>query len=145
MAEAIAKTILKEKGITEDEIQVSSGGLWAMTGESASLQAITVMENHGIDLSVHRSKPLTREMVLSADLILTMTPAHRSGVLSLAPETAERVFTLGEFIQGETEANGGILDPYGQTVAVYEQCAAELEDKIKNALEIIINRQDLLS
>lgn len=141
MAEGIAKGILREKGM-EDQISVESAGIWAMDGAQASHQAIAVMEKWGIDLSTHRSKPLTRELVMEADLVLTMTPAHRAGVLDLAPDLSEKVFTLEEYALDAPGNQGGIPDPYGQSVAVYEQCAVAIEEKVRKAIEKFLKKQD---
>jgi protein-tyrosine phosphatase len=45
----------------------------------------------------HRSRYLTEAIAGSADLVLTAERSHRAAVVSLAPRTAKRAFTLKQF------------------------------------------------
>ena len=95
MAAGLFAKMLQERGVTG--IAVASAGLAAFDGAPASAEAVEVMRQFGVDLSGHRTRRLTREMVLTADLVLTMTKRHKEAVLALAPEAAGKVFTLREF------------------------------------------------
>ncbi|MDY0323553.1 MAG: low molecular weight protein arginine phosphatase [Candidatus Carbobacillus sp.] len=121
MAEALARRYWGE-----DQVEVLSAGLFAIEGESASPEAQLVLEEEGIDLSQHRARPLTSELLEEADLILTMTRAHRQMLLSLYPEHEHKIWTLKAWVgslKGETvnEEDEDIPDPFGYDVAVYAQ------------------------
>jgi len=58
-------------------IKVSSAGISAIEGQMANEKAIKVLKSKGIDISSHRAKQLTDDMINGSDLILTMTVAHK--------------------------------------------------------------------
>lgn len=132
MAEAIARKMLRDRK-KQDQVQVSSAGTAALPNAGATEQAIAVMEEMGINLREHKATLLTPELVKEADLVLTMTGAHKEQVKRLIPEAKEKVFTLAEFAGAGTD----ILDPIGGPVDVYRQCAADLRHLIGLALDKI--------
>ncbi|MCL6589834.1 MAG: protein tyrosine phosphatase [Firmicutes bacterium] len=104
MAEALLRKMLAEDlGEKAATIRVFSAGTGARSGEYAAQNAIEVMAKEGIDLRPHRSRRLTAENVLSADLVLTMTRDQKETVLNLAPQASHKVFTLSEFAEGVKE------------------------------------------
>ncbi|WP_427337889.1 hypothetical protein [Caloranaerobacter sp. DY30410] len=97
MAEALFRDMLEKAGEELKGIKVESAGICAVPNQPASKQAIQVLSEEGIDLSKHRSRPLTKDMIERADLILTMTVNHKNAVINMAPEAKDKVFTLKEF------------------------------------------------
>src|SRR5512143_3422283 len=91
LAEALLRRKLAERGI--DGVQVGSAGTGAWDGAPASEGAYLVALEHGLDLSAHRARLLTREIVEETELILTMARHHRARVHELGGEG--RVFVLG--------------------------------------------------
>jgi protein-tyrosine-phosphatase len=85
------------------------------------------MQEMGLDLSKHRAKLLTPEMVKQAGLILTMTRMHRVQVCEMVPEAANKTFTLVAYA-GESDED--IIDPLGYSINVYRKCATTLKDLI---------------
>jgi len=130
MAEAIARTMLRDR---KKDGQVSSAGTCALPNAGATEQAIAVMAEMGINLREHKATLLTPELAREADLVLTMTGAHKEQVKRLIPEAKEKVFTLAEFAGAGTD----ISDPIGGSADVYRQCAAELRYLIGLALDKI--------
>ncbi len=106
MAEALMRAELHRRGVTA---AVSSAGL-AASGEPAAANAVAVLAEVGLDLTRHRSRPLTREMADAADVIAVMTDQHRA-MLIAAGVPAEKLRVLG----------GGIPDPFGGDEAVYRR------------------------
>lgn len=134
MAEGIGRKLLsgnKKYG----SVQFLSAGLSVLPGDGASPQAIDVMKEYGVDLSAHRARKISRDMISSSDLILTMTGRHRDAVKRIAPEFEDRVFTLKEYASG---IDGDITDPYGMSEETYSACAAELKNYILKALDRIV-------
>ncbi|HZX46227.1 MAG TPA: low molecular weight protein arginine phosphatase [Clostridia bacterium] len=139
MAEAIFKDMLKKAGL---EAEVSSAGTAVYYEGGASEQAVEAMKEKGIDLSGHRSRPVGRKELEKADLVLTMTRAHKRAVLDMAPDLSDKVFTLKEYVcrEPEDEECGeglDIADPFGRPVEYYRACAEELERALGKLLEII--------
>ena len=125
MAEALLREALATRGA--EQITVSSAGTGAWDGAPISEGAYLVGLEHGLDLSGHRAQLLSRELVKSADLILTMSGHHRARVAELGGE--DKVHMLAEFA-GRDETRSEISDPYGSDLASYRQTYDELEELI---------------
>ncbi|MCM3116172.1 low molecular weight protein arginine phosphatase [Neobacillus sp. MER 74] len=125
----MAEAILKNKQM--DEIEVRSAGIYAANGSEASTHAKKVLEDNGIAHN-HRSSLLTGVDVNWADLILTMTSSHKMAILQQYPEVSHKVFTLKEY-SGEG-FNSDVVDPYGGSLAMYEQTFRELDELIDKAI-----------
>lgn len=120
LAESLLERALKERGL--EEVTVTSAGTGAWDGAPASEGAYLVGLERGLDLSGHRARLLTRELVEEADLILTMARHHRARVDELGGEG--RVFVLGEYAgRGDDE----VSDPFGGDLGVYRDTAQELD------------------
>jgi len=142
MTEALFKHMLENKEGNFKDINVSSAGTCAWDGDSASQQAIEVLKEKGIDISDHRSTPLTPKLIKEADLILTMTYNHKMAVLHMCPKADGKVFTLKEYVlcDGEKssilesalqETNYDIKDPFGQSIEVYRKSKKEIEENLQ--------------
>src|SRR2546426_10509174 len=77
LAASLLERALKERGL---EVAVSSAGTGAWDGTPASEGAYLVGLEQGLDLSGHRARLLTRDLVEQSDLILTMARHHRARV-----------------------------------------------------------------
>src|SRR5690554_6769311 len=95
MAEGILKKYLKENSI--ENIYVSSAGISAFQGQKANEKAENVLRKKGIDISSHKSRQLTEEILKDSDLILTMTNAHKNIILQAIPNISNKVYTLKEY------------------------------------------------
>lgn len=122
LAEALLVRTLKERAI--EGVNVTSAGTGAWDGAPASEGAYLVGLERGLDLSGHRARLLTRELVDQADLILTMARHHRARVDELGGEG--RVFVLGEYA-GVGGDGAEVSDPFGGDLDVYRATCVELE------------------
>jgi len=75
---------------------VSSAGTRAAVGQPIHPSTANVLKRLGGNPSGFAARQLTSRIALEADLIVTMTRAHRDAVLELAPRQLHRTFTLGE-------------------------------------------------
>jgi len=137
LAEALLQAALKERGV--DSVTVSSAGTGAWDGAPASEGAYLVGLERGLDLSGHRARLLTREVVEQADLILTMARHHRARVQELGGEG--RVFVLGEYA-GRPPEEGEVSDPFGGDLDVYRQTCAELEQLVAAVADRLVPHGD---
>jgi len=133
MAAALLRRYLDEDDARRDW-RVLSAGLWAEEGEPASTGAVMAMAERGIDLTGHRSRRLTRQMVEEADLILGMTPSHVEAMQQAFPEARERIHLLAA-MAGESH---GIADPYGLSPVTYRATANEIERLIRAGYERMV-------
>jgi protein-tyrosine phosphatase len=62
-------------------------------------EAARVLSGLGGDTSNFAARQLTPRLAAEADLIVTMTRAHRDSVLELAPRQLKRTFTMSEAAQ----------------------------------------------
>ncbi len=122
LAEALLKRALHERSV--EEVSVESAGTGAWDGAPASEGAYLVGLERGLDLSGHRARLLTREIVEDAAMILTMARHHRARVHELGGEG--RVHVLGEYV-GKTGEEAEVGDPFGGDLEVYRDTCAELE------------------
>jgi L-threonylcarbamoyladenylate synthase len=133
MSEAIARKIIAERlKVAPEEIEskgisVISAGSFAMPGTRATPQAVEALREMNIDLSKHRSRPLSVELIHQADAIFTMSHAHAQAVTSLVPAAREKTHTL--------DPDNDIDDPIGADVGVYQKLAQSLEPLIARRLK----------
>ena len=86
------------------------------------------MAKRGVDLSYHRSRALEIEDVKRADLVITMTKAHKAVLVLSYPEFSHKVFTLSEMISDRDLSD--VPDPFGQDLEIYERTADLLEQSL---------------
>jgi protein-tyrosine-phosphatase len=130
LAEAIARKVAIEHGLAD--VDVASAGTSAWDGAAASDGAMLVgMERH-LDLGGHRSQQLSRALVESADLILTMGPHHLERVQALG--AGDTAYLLTAYPQHGGEGRG-ISDPIGGDLDVYRATADELEVEIRRVFD----------
>lgn len=132
MAEGLARKILSDKlsvGVDDLEkrgINVMSAGSFALAGAPAAAHAIDVLRDAGADLTRHRSRPLTIELIHQADRIYTMSQGHSQAVAALVPSAMEKVSPL--------DPAGDIEDPVGADMATYRHVAWHLKALIEQRL-----------
>lgn len=133
MAAALLANIVTQAGLT-DQITVESAGIAAWQ-QPASAHARTVMRQAGLSVDEHCSRQLTPVRLGDVDLVLTMTKSHKQVVVNLAPEMAEKMYTLGEFA-GE---DGDVGDPFGGSEADYRRCAEQIHRLLTLSWEKIVS------
>ena len=133
LAAALMHRALSERGA--EGIEVSSAGTGAWDGAPVSEGAYLVGIEQNLDLSAHRARLLTRDVVEESDLVLTMARHHRARVDELGGEG--RVFVLGEFAGREGEA-AEVSDPFGGDLDVYRNTCTELAALVAAAVDRIV-------
>ena len=124
MAQALAKKILADRlGVEPSDldkkgVEVISAGTVPMPGMRATPQAVEAVKALGADLTQHRARPLTVELINQADLILTMTSRHARSVTAMVPSAAEKLENL--------DPEHDIEDPVGGDQELYNSLAAQM-------------------
>ncbi|NQU23637.1 MAG: threonylcarbamoyl-AMP synthase [Candidatus Nealsonbacteria bacterium] len=130
MAEIICRDLLaKRLGCSMDElddrlVMVASAGIAAMMGGRASREAVETMGRLGLNIQEHETQPLTEPLVRHADVIYTMTRAHREAIVAQWPSSAERTQLL-------CTDGSDVSDPIGGPIARYRQCATQIEAQLR--------------
>lgn len=133
MAEGLLKAALKNKS----GIDVSSAGISAFAGMPATTNTLVLLSKHGnIDMSGHRARMLTPDMLKSADLILPMERAHEERIKALVPSVKNRVFLLKEFAKIK-DGNMDVKDPIGGSLEVYMNIFYVIRDAVERIAKAI--------
>lgn len=130
MAEGILKSLAEKNNL---KVEVISAGISVFPGSKASYNSIEAMKKIGIDISKHNSTQITEDLINESDLILTMSKSHRDFLLSKFENAEGKVFTLMEYATG---IDKDIIDPFGQSLSIYEMT----RDEIYNAVEKLIEK-----
>ena len=116
------------------EFHAESAGVWTVDGRPATGAAVIVLSNRGIDISRHRSRLITEEMVRNVALILTMTRSHAEAIRAEFPAYRNKVYLLSEMIGAKFD----IEDPVGGTLQQHEMTAQDIENLIERGFPRIM-------
>ncbi len=114
--------------------RVDSAGTWASTGQPAALEAQQVIARRGMDLSAHRSHPVSHELLRRFQLVLTMEAGQKEAILVEFPAFRDRVFMLSE-MAGQVAP---VQDPVGGTVMDFERAADSIDSWISKGIDRIV-------
>jgi protein-tyrosine phosphatase len=136
MAEGFFKLLVADRA---DEFVVGSAGVGAMDGYSASPETLRVMREQEIDVSAHRSRKITSQMVRQADKIFVMESMHKEVILRSWPEAAQKVHLLTEYSTDEFQKSLeiDIPDPirmpdnfYNNVFQVIRDCVTRIAEEM---------------
>ena len=136
MAEVIFRDLVARRlgcgpaDLEDNGVMVASAGLSAWGGSPASESAIEVVAEQSIDLSGHASQPLTERLARQADVIWTMTAAHRAAILAQFPDLADRVWML-------SPGRRDVIDPIGGSQETYRRCAAQIREHLESRIDTL--------
>ena len=129
MAAGLAKRLVAERlgcrvgQLRGRGVEILSAGVFALGGGRATPEAVRAARAFEADISRHRSRKLTMELIERADMILCMTERHVASVRQMAPAAAGKVRTL---------CGGDIADPIGGSDWVYRRTAEEIRLALKS-------------
>ncbi|MBY0528301.1 MAG: Sua5/YciO/YrdC/YwlC family protein [Gemmataceae bacterium] len=132
MAEALCGKLLAERlGCTLEELPrrgflVLSAGVSAVPGDRAAPEAVEAVKELGAELNGHASRPLSPDLVVQADYLITMTRGHAAAVLERFGKHGPRPRLLCE--------SGDVSDPIGRDQEVYRQCARQILQHLEKLL-----------
>lgn len=89
---------------------ISSAGLGALVGKPADPHSVNQMKKRGIDISRHRARQLTEELLNEADIVLVMEKSHIEAISNILPQVRGKTMLLGRWLD-EFE----VPDPYGKS------------------------------
>jgi protein-tyrosine phosphatase len=162
MGEALLRAHLDASGVVAN---VHSAGTMAWDAGPPD-EAIAAMSEMGIDLSAHRSRQLTSDLIDDADLVLGMTRQHLGRINALAPDAAPRAYLVGELVRlgarvggraddeplrawvhrvhearPDTRVHGRgedeVGDPLGEPLDVYRATAARLDAALRDLARLL--------
>ena len=136
MAEGIFRKYLAEKlRCNVDELgamgyKVNSAGIMGLAGFPATAEAIEACAVEGIDITAHRNKGLSRELIDESDFIFVMERLHLERAVALEPNAADKCLLLAE--------PTGIPDPIGHPQEYYDSCARTIAAAVRRRLDELV-------
>jgi protein-tyrosine phosphatase len=134
MAEALAnKIIAKDTELLSRSIQMKSAGTIDFGPRQATYATRQVMLEKGLDLSMHESKHINKELCDWADLILVMEHEHKRHLQKHYPDADHKVHLLSHFAGKE----GDVTDPLASGIETHRRCSERIESLITKVIERI--------
>ena len=134
MAEYLFRARMADQGW-----KVLSAGTSAVLGWPASEEAIVALREKNIDARTHKSRPLSRKLLVESDLIVTMTERHREDVILFEPSVASKVRLLTSFGAGGPRRD--IPDPIGMSLDVYRRTRDVIDSAVADLILHIMEQQ----
>jgi len=131
----MAEYLLRRRLGKQAEWKVGSAGLFTGNGMAASQPAIEVLREQAIDLSPHRSRVVTKDIVDAATLVVVMTAGHAAELKRRFPEAQDRIYLLKSFDPGR--GGGDLTDPLGGTIAQYRTIREEIEATLPDLISYL--------
>lgn len=129
-AAEVLRTLLSGRGV-----QVEDAGFLG-PGRRSPPEALAVAAGRGVDLSTHRSQPLTEAATRAADLIVVMDTEQRRRICDRFGRSARDVLVLGD-LDPEPGEHRTIRDPVNQSAAVFEETYARIERCARELARVI--------
>jgi glycine hydroxymethyltransferase len=131
MAEGLFERMIAER----PDLRVLSAGVSTYPGQPPSAHAVEVLSELGVDISQHRSRPLSEKVIDEADWIIAMTRSHLDSIIYLFPRAAEKVYLLREFEPGATSLD--VADPIGMGLEAYRAARDIIRSGLPGLMQFI--------
>ena len=116
MAEALFGQLCAQRGLTD--VTALSAGLYAGEAGAVSPHVRALLNEERVTLARLRSRPLSRRMVETADIVVAMTQAHARQIVGRYPSARGKTRTLLSF----TGDSSDVSDPFGGSLQTYRAC-----------------------
>jgi glycine hydroxymethyltransferase len=131
MAEGLFERMIAER----PDLRVLSAGVSTYPGQPPSAHAVEVVAELGVDISQHRSRPLSEKVIDEADWIVAMTRSHLDSIIYLFPRAAEKVYLLREFEPGAASLD--VADPIGMGLEAYRAAREIIRNGLPGLMQFI--------
>lgn len=98
---------------------------------------IDLLHRRGINIASHTAAQFGAQEAEFSDVVLTMTEAHKTWILTHFPETRGKVFTLGEYATGTQQE---VQDPFGKSMDFYKETLGQLDRMVAAAVAKAVTR-----
>ena len=113
-----------------DSVSVESCGYYPQDGRSCPSNGIEAAKKFGLDMTSHRSKQVSSDLISEADIIFTFDEANYQTVKNKFPLAKDKLYRIGLFSQSGLV----IKDPYGENVKYFD----EIYQLIAQAIDSIV-------
>lgn len=104
-------------------VVVDSAGLLGIEGAPAASEAVQVLREDGLDLTVHRSKGVRESDLRTADVVIAMSLDHLDALDELFPRGTDSRYLLRAFESGPEPSGGApeLEDPIGTDLETFRR------------------------
>jgi len=139
--------------LATNEWQVLSAGTNAVDGKPVSSSMRLAADERGVDMSRHRSRALTRDLLRSSDLVIAMSQRQVDKMLALEPTIKRRIRLLGGFDpqpntwglpadpRRPAATEQEIPDPSGEDFEFHRECCRRLERAVTQLSRWVLRRE----
>lgn len=113
----IAEALLKDQYPSK---HIDSAGLGALVGNPVDPNSQEVMNPFDIDMSNHIAKQINEQLVMTADLIFTMSDSQTKWIEERWPHCRGKTFRIGHWIDKD------IADPHRHDKAAFETAREDI-------------------
>lgn len=134
MAAALFRHALDAQDEPLRSLKVSSAGVSAFPGQSASRNSVDALKKVDLDLTNHQSQAITQETVDNALAFFCMTDSHLAMLSYQIDPPPQNAFLMRQFIGAGIDDQ--IPDPFGGSLQQYEACRDSMVEAIPSILEV---------
>lgn len=125
--------LLAQKNI--DYIEPRHMGVMTPNDLLPTPEVVQLLKEEGIDIRIHRSRPVNDDLIRAADLVLGFTAIHVQTCLRRVPESKGKVFLLKQYV-GLGSSGDQIHDPMGSTMEIFKKYFAEIKQALHKLVEM---------
>jgi protein-tyrosine-phosphatase len=114
---------------------VSSAGTATGNGMDGSPNSVDVLREIGMDMSEHRTRGITPEMLEKSAVIVGMAQSHIDDMLSIAPSLSEKFFLMRSFDPHADTRD--VPDPVGWDIDVYRGTREMMDGAIPGLIDFL--------
>ncbi len=138
MVGGILQRRFEEAGLAE-QVEITSAGVYGLTGEPASQPGVELLAKRNIDISGHVSRPLEDEEILDADLVIVMEESHRQVILASLPAARYKIVLFSEL----AALSNDMEDPYRKGPKAYRKTLATIDSTLDAGWNRLLRRLQL--
>jgi protein-tyrosine phosphatase len=141
-----------QRSLGDAEWHVVSAGTHARSDEPASEHACAAAAEHGVDLSLHRSRKVTRELIRSSELVIAVSRHQVGDLMEMDTGARRRIRLLSGFhplpdawglsgVQRTALDAEEVLDPAEEDLEGHRNCCRQLTDAVTELSRFIARRE----
>ena len=116
------------KSILNNSFEISSCGYWTDDGKMSDQTAQKVAQSFGVDLSMHRTRMISEELMNKSDIIFTFDYESITSLCRKYPFIRHKLFLLGLL----TKNNLIIRDPFGKDESDFREVFKMIREGVDN-------------
>jgi protein-tyrosine-phosphatase len=125
-----------------DEWTVDSAGTWAIAGLPVLPEVTLIARQYHLDLSRHRSKPVTEKLLDAHHLILVMEAGQQEALQNEFPAIRERVYLLSQVAEGRAYNIPDWIDTPGAILKISETLHELVQKGFLNICSLALRLQN---